>query len=440
GKGDLAAGIGAVFGVIGVVARTIMWMARNIVPATFSYEIRQGLANLYRPRNQTAVLLLSLGLGTFLILTLFLIHTALLDKVDALVDENQVNTVVWDIQPDQIDGVRELFHTLELPVERDLPVVPMRISAVKGKTAAELLAEPGRRWAVRWDYSSTYRDQLADSEKVIAGEFVGRVRPGADSVPVSLDQQVAADLGLAVGDELVFDVQGVPVPVTVGSLRRVDWQRRPPNFLVVFPLGVLEEAPQFHVVVSRVESRQASADLQRQLVRRFPNVSVVDLDLVLQTVDSVLDEVSFVVQFMALFSIATGLLVLVAAILSSRFQRIREGVLLRTLGASRAQINKIMAVEYLLLGGLAALTGTILSVAAAWLLARHVFEIALTLRPLPLLAAALAVSGLTVLIGHAQQPRHLPPPAARGAARRYRLARRTLTSHHDQGGGQRLTR
>jgi putative ABC transport system permease protein len=206
-------------------------------------------------------------------------------------------------------------------------------------------------------------------------------------------------LGVGLGDSLIFDVQGVPITVIVGSLREVDWQRVMPNFLVLFPSGILEEAPQFHVLVTRFTESQQLAQLQRQSIDRYPNVSIIDLDLILSTVDTILGKVSFVVRFLALFSIATGLLVLVGIIAGSRYQRVKESVLLRTLGASRSQVRRIMALEYVFLGGFAALTGLVLSLGSSWGLARFVFDVPFEPALLPLLLALPSICLLTVLVG-----------------------------------------
>jgi putative ABC transport system permease protein len=155
----------------------------------------------------------------------------------------------------------------------------------------------------------------------------------------------------------------------------VDWRRVQPNFFIVFPKGSLEDAPGYFAMVTRSGTAERSAALQRQVVEKFPNISVIDLRLILQTVDTLLKKVSFVLQFMALFTAFTGLLVLIGAVLTGRYQRARESVLLRTLGASKRQIGSILLVEYLSLGVGAALTGTVLSLAASWALAHYVFQI-----------------------------------------------------------------
>src|SRR5262249_12513143 len=184
-----------------------------------------------------------------------------------------------------------------------------------------------------------------------------------------------------------------------GSRRGVGWQRVQPIVFGLLPAGVLEPAPQFHVLVTREPSPHLSAAVQRAVVQQFPNVSAIDLTLILQTIDAIVQKVSFAIRFMALFSIAAGAMVLTSAVLTSRAQRIREIVLLRALGASRSQICQILVIEYLFLGALAAVTGLFLAVLASWALAAFVFEVVFVPTGLPLVAALLLVSAVTVLTG-----------------------------------------
>jgi putative ABC transport system permease protein len=162
---------------------------------------------------------------------------------------------------------------------------------------------------------------------------------------------------------------------------------------------VLEQAPQFQVVLTRTPNTAALAAVQQQLVQQFPNVSAIDLGLILTTLNDIVGKISFVIRFMAGFSILTGLLVLSSAVVISRYQRVRESVLLRTLGASRRQILRITLVEYGLLGLLAALAGIGLAVLAAWALAVWVFEVGFGAAVLPLLGLAALVTALTAAIG-----------------------------------------
>ena len=397
---NFAAGTVLVFLLLIGVAKSITVLVRRYFPTSWNYVWRQGLANLYRPNNQTVVLMLALGLGTFLILTLYLLQSTLLNQVALAGSGDKPNLVMFDIQNDQRDAILQAMESHGLTVLQDVPIVTMRLGAVNGKPVEEIAEKPdssASRWALFREYRSTYRDHLIDSEELLEGVLRGRT--GDSPIFVSLEERIASELNISLGDELTFNVQGIPIETTVGSLRRVDWQRLQTNCFVVFPTNVLEQAPQFHVLATQTGSPQVSADLQRGVVRRFPNVSTVDLALVLETVDMVLDKVSFVIRFMALFSIITGMVVLIGAVVASRYQRARESVLLRTLGASRAQIRKIMLVEYLFLGTFAALTGLMLAIASSWALATFLFEAPFVVEALPLLAALFTVVGLTLLVG-----------------------------------------
>ncbi|MCZ6769742.1 MAG: ABC transporter permease [Acidobacteria bacterium] len=397
-----AGAIVLVFLLLTAVAKLITILVRRYCPESWPYVWRQGLANLHRPNNQTIVVMLSLGLGTFLITTLYLVQGTLLQEVSLAGSGEQPNLVLFDIQSDQREEIIQLVSSLDLPVEQSVAIVTMRLASVKGRAVEEIAENRDssvRRWPLFREFRATYRESLIDSEELISGTWQARVEDPSDLVLISLEEDMARDLNVSLGDKLVFDVQGVPIETTLGNTRRVDWRRFQTNFLLVFPAGVLEEAPQFHVLMTRADSPEASAELQRMVVERFPNVSTIDLALVLDTVDTVLSQVSVVIRSMALFSILTGLIVLVGAVVSSRYQRTRESVLLRTLGASRDQITKILAVEYFSLGLLAALTGLTLSIASSWALAFFVFETEFVVELVPLLVALVVVVGLTLLIG-----------------------------------------
>jgi putative ABC transport system permease protein len=349
--------------------------------------------------------MLALGLGTFLIMTLFLVQRTVLEQIQISGGENRPNLVLFDVQSDQLEGVTQIVEQEGLPLIRQVPIVTMRLRSVKGRTIDAIREDSTTRatWAHRREYRSTYRDSLIDSETLLEGEFVSNYEgdpfaPDA-AVPISIEEEIARELRVGIGDTLTFNVQGVPLQATVGSIRQVDWQRIQTNFFVVFPNGVLEDAPQMHVVLSRAETEQASARVQSQVVQRYPNVAAIDLSLVLSTFDALFSRLSYVIRFMALFSILTGLIVLVGAVVVSRYQRIEESVLLKTLGASRGTVMKIMTIEYLFLGVFAALTGLALSLGGSWALSYFVFEGPFVAAPVPLLIALATVTGLTIFVG-----------------------------------------
>ena len=401
-----AAGVGAVFGVLALVARGIVAGVRRFFPTSWSYPWRQGLANLYRPHNQTTVLLLTLGLGVFLITTLVLVERTLLEQIQVAGGEGRPNLVLFDIQNPQVEGVTKAVKDAGAPVLSREPIVTTRLQAVKGRSLEALRRDStvDVTWAYERDYRVTYRDHLSESETLVAGEFVGSVtgnpfQTGA-AVPISMEREMAhEELNVGVGDTLTFDVQGRPVKTYISSLRTVDWQRMGTNYFVVFPEGVLERAPQTHVLLSRASDEDMSAAVQRSVVQQYPNVSAIDLSLILSTFQDLFGRLSYVIRFMALFSVFTGLIVLAGAVVVSRYQRAEESVLLKTLGASRSTVQKIMTVEYLFLGTFAAATGLLLALAAAWSLSYFVFNGPFVGAPWVLLSAFGAAVVVTIGIG-----------------------------------------
>jgi len=384
------------------IAALLMWTVRRFFPDSWSYLWRQGLANLFRPNNQTTILIVAIGLGTAFICTMFSVQSILLNRVMLSAKGDQSNTILFDIQPSQKDSVVALARQQGLPIHGTVPIVNMRLEKVNNITV-EMLEKDStikmHEWIFDREYRVTFRDSLTDSEKITKGKWSGEVDKSNGNVYVSIEERYAKNNSIQIGDTMIFNVQGSVIPTIVGSFRRVDWNRIQTNFLVVFPTGVLEDAPQFHVLLTRIPNKEASAKFQRTMVQQFPNVSIIDLSLVLSIVDNLLEKVGFVIRFMAGFSIFTGLIVLIASLLISKYQRIQESVLLRTLGASRKQIFYITALEYFFLGALAAATGIVLSLGISWLLAKFIFETEFTLQWLALFIVFVAVCLLTVFIG-----------------------------------------
>ena len=426
---DVRVGGGFAGGIAGALAAlwATAWLAtratRTARVAGLRYPVRQGIANLYRPGNQTRVVVLALGFGVFLLATLYLTQHNLLRplRVDA---GTRGNLLLFDVQAEQQAGVRQILDGGGTRVVQQAPIVPMRLYSINGRTVAQLVGpssgdgevEDGEReagsgerqgggrpegWALRREYRSTYRDQVSASEKVIEGKFW---EPGGGGAPggiaeVSIDKTIVEDLAISLGDTLVWDVQGVRIPTRITSIRDVDWQRLEPNFFAVFPTRVLRAAPQTWVLLARAPDEAARSRAQRDVVRRYSNVAVLDLTEVQAALDDVLGRVAAVIQFLAGFSVATGFIVLLGAVLTSRLQRIRESVLLRTLGATRRQIATILFSEYAVLGALASLVGIALAVGGGWALARLLFEVEYSVPVLSLLAIAAAVTALAAGVG-----------------------------------------
>lgn len=397
-----AAGLFIAFAALAGLGQALIAGARRLRLNRFPFVIRQGWASVHRPQNRTVLLIVALGLGTFLLVTLQLTQSVLLKQLVSGQDSERGNAILFDIQPDQTEAVADLLQSLNLPVLDQAPIVTMRLMTIAGRPVEEILSDPAAdapRWALRREFRSTFATQLRESETLVAGTWHERVAPDTDLIPVSVEDGIARELGVGLGDILEWDVQGIPLKTQVASLRQVDWRRVQPNFFVVFPLGPLDDAPAFHVLVTRVDSPESSAALQRAVVQQFPNVSAIDITVVLRTLDDILGRIAFAIRFMAGFTVITGLMVLVATVLSGRFQRLKESILLRVLGASRAQVRNILCVEYTVLGGLAALCGVILALAATAVLCLAVFKVPFTPPLLPPLLALLLVPLLTTLTG-----------------------------------------
>lgn len=390
-----------------VIAWILRWSVRHFFPDSWNYLWRQGFANLYRPNNQTLILLTTIGLGTAFIGVLYFVHSLLLTRVSFTSGKNQPNMVLFDIQTDQVKPLTQLASTHKISILQEIPVVAMRIEQVNGKTPDENRMDSTETDSTRFrrrrgfdgDLRVSYRDTLNGYEKIVAGKWEHFNGQQGDDVRISLDDEYARRAHLKIGDKILFNVQGMRLSTVVGSLRQIDWQRLQTNFRIIFPLGVLEKAPQFHVLTLRVSGQKQSATFQQAVVRVYPNVSIIDLGLVLKVLEDVLDKVGFVIRFMAGFCILTGFIVLLSSVLISKFQRIQEMVLLRTLGASRKQLLSIALLEYFFLGSLAAFTGIFLSLIGTWALAKFSFEMSFSFSWLPVLWIFLSVTLLTMVIG-----------------------------------------
>jgi putative ABC transport system permease protein len=402
------AGIFIAFFILIGIALLMMWFVRRFFPSSLSYVWRQGLANLFRPNNQTVILVVSIGLGTAFICTLLFIQTILLNRVTLSTDKNRPNFVLFDIQTSQKEEIKAIAQQQKIQHTQMVPIINMRLeqwnnrrSNATVKDIAENYQKDSSKaydsYIFKREYRVTFRDTLTASEKIAKGKWYGAVEDG--KVYISIEEQYATRNKIQIGDTLTFNVQGFLVQTIVGSLREVDWSGIQTNFLVLFPKGVLEDAPQFHVMLTNLPTPEAAANFQKTVVQRFPNVSIIDLGLVLSVIDDLFSKVGFVIKFMAGFSIITGLVVLIASVLISKYQRLQESVLLRTLGASRKQIFSIAALEYFFLGAIASITGILLALAGSWALAKYSFKTEFTPQSIHILIIFLSVPIITMIIG-----------------------------------------
>ena len=390
------------FGLLGIfvilwgLGKGLIGMVKKLLPESMRYVWRQGFSNLYRPNNQTIILVVTIGMATTFLATLFFMQDILVQRVSLAEKNNRPNTVLFDIQTNQKQAIRQLTLDYDLPVLQEVPIVTMRLREINGRNKTYANQDSIPKWVYDREYRVTYRDSLIDSEKIVEGEWSKSV---GDSIFISMSNGYAENVGLKIGDEIVFNVQGALVKTYIGSFRKVDWTRVQTNFIVVFPTGLLEKAPQFHVLATRVDGSDLSARYQRAVVRLYPNVSIIDLELILETLEEILGKVTFVIQFMAFFSIGTGIIVLISSIVLSKIQRIKESMLLRTLGASRKQIRAIAFAEYFFLGSIGALAGILLAILACSVLSEFVFEFTYVPNFTQMLMVFTAVSLITLVVG-----------------------------------------
>ncbi|MBI4541816.1 MAG: FtsX-like permease family protein [Gemmatimonadetes bacterium] len=409
---SFAVAIGLSVGILVLAARLAVALARRVtlgerVRARWPFVARQGIANLYRPRNQTRTVVVALGFGVALLATLYLVQANLLRQVtrSTRAAQGRPNLVFIDIQPDQVDGVSGLVRAAHRPLLQSVPIVPMRIAAINGRPAGDLLKDTTARrpeeWSLRREYRSTYRDTGTASERLVKGAWWrgrGAVSPGSP-YPVSLSTDIAEDLRVGIGDAITWTVQGATVETRVVSLREVDWARFEPNFFAVFSTAALERAPHSMVLLTRAAGAADRALLQRAVAERFPNVTSLDVALLQRTVERIMSRVALAIRFMAALSLATGALVLLGAVAAGRLERIREGALLKTLGATRRQLERILVAEYVALGVLAAVVGIGLAVAGGWAFTRFVLDLEFAVPALPLAAVFALTTLLVALVG-----------------------------------------
>ncbi len=394
-------GTALTFGLLAGAALLLMRLLRRFFPSTLNYPSRQAILNLFRPNNQTLVLVTSIGLGAFLVSTLYFTRDLLLSQTSVEQSASNPNLIVLDVQPDQTQDLETLMNKNDAPVLDDIPIVTMRISKLKSRSVNEIEQDTTREirgWVLNHEFRTTYRDHLNASEEIVEGGW----EPSAEAnsvIPISISQNLASDAALTIGDHITFNVQGVLMQTQVASIRAIDWSQLQPNFNILFPAGVLEEAPQFNVVTTAVASEQDSARLQRELVSQFPNLTVIDLRQAFVIIEDILDKVAWIINFMAFFSILTGIIVLIGSVRTSKYQRIKESVLLRTLGAQNKQILKISALEYVFLGLLGSLVGVLLALFSTLALSVFVFQESFVPSWLPFVVFVPGITLLVALIG-----------------------------------------
>ena len=365
------------------------------------FPLRHAVGSLARPGNQTRVILLAVGLGSFFVLGVRALQSNLIEQFTITLAQGGADMFLVDIQQDQIDGVRQFVRSSAGVEPRLIPVLRARVTGVRGQTTnLETVGDVRRRGGLGREFVITYRNHLEPNETLRAGSFWTGQPPlpaDASELHVSIEQNIHERARIQVGDLMRFDILGRTVEARVMGIREVRWEDgRNGGFMFVFRPGPLDRAPHTYIgTLIAPEDAAARATFQRDLVARFPNVSAIDVREILATIQGVIDNVTLAISVVGGVALASGVLILIGAVAMTKFQRVYEAAILRTLGASTRLLATMLALEYSALGLLAGCIGAAGALALSWGICKYVFEI--PWRPAPgLLTAGAAIT--TVLV------------------------------------------
>jgi putative ABC transport system permease protein len=390
---SIEVGVGVCLGFIGLtlVLQGLGWLLTRITrPLARStwFPMRQAVLHLSRPGNQTRVILLTVGLGTFFIMGVRGLQVNLLNQFALQIGDSTPDLFLVDIQQDQVAGMTS-FLADRLPTGGQATLIPVLRARVTGRgVRLEDVEDLQGRGMLSREYTITYRGGLEANETLVAGRFPNPA-PRADSrtgtgggpevLPeVSIEEGIVERFGIGVGDVMRFDVLGRPIHARVSGIRRVEWRDgRSGGFMFVFGAGTFEDAPHWYIapVRANLPDPVQRARLTHDLVVKFPNVSVIDLREVLETVRKVFGVVTVAIDVVGSLVILTGGLILVGAVAVTKFQRVYEAAIFKTLGASSRAIAAMLMVEYGLLGTLAGAVGSFGALGLGWGISRFALDI-----------------------------------------------------------------
>lgn len=328
-------------------------------------RLRLAIANLHRPGAPTTSVVMSLGLGITVLVAIMMTERNLGGQIEALVAEQAPAFYFVDIQPDQVDGFESLVTTFPgAELGRRVPMLRGRITAMAGTPSAALSPPPNYAWITRGDRGLTWaRLPPERGSKVVAGEWWPADYDGPPLI--SFDAEAAEAFGVGIGDTMSFNILGRPIEARIANLRRIDWATLGMNFVVVFSPGALERAPQISIATVHVGAAREDA-MEAAVTEQFPNVSAIRVREVLAEVNGILSSINLAMKAIAGIAIVAGILVLSGAIAAGRRQRIYDAVVLKTLGATRADVLSAYLLEFLLLGLVTAVIAAAVGSMAAW--------------------------------------------------------------------------
>ncbi|PYR51607.1 MAG: hypothetical protein DMF95_08245 [Acidobacteria bacterium] len=343
-----------------------------------SFPLRHAVLHLSRPGNQTRVILLAVGLGAFFIVGVRSLQASLLSEFSIQVAADAPDMFLLDIQRGQADGMRAFLGGRPHGAGEFqlIPVLRARVVGVSGReTTLEGVDEVRQKGAsLGREFTITYRDHLEANERVVEGAFWSGPSPDAE---VSIERVIAERSRIHVGDTMRFDILGRSISPRVTSIRDVEWREaRNGGFVFVFRPGALDQAPQTSVAPLKGPASPAErARFQHDLVERFPNVSVIDFHEVLETIRDVMSKVTLAITVVGGLVLLSGVLILIGAVAMTKFQRVYEAAVFKTLGANTRTISRMLLFEYGVLGSLAGLIGSLGAIVLTWGVSRYALEI-----------------------------------------------------------------
>lgn len=361
--------------------------------------LRQGINSLYRPGNQTRIVLLGVGLGVFFILSVRLLQANLLGEFNLNLDASRADLYLIDIQKDQRDGAAEIIRRATGSDPVMIPTLRARIIRLNERTVIpDQIPQGENRGLLGREYVITYRSTVDPAERVIAGKFWDDTP--SDVPEISIEEVISQELKVNIGDYITFDVLGTPITAVISNIRRVDWRNARTGFLIVFRPGPLDEAPQmFLSAINGPPPGPARAGMQRALVEKYPNISVIDVFDILEVARTIIDNVSLAVTFVGGFVFLSGLLILIGSIAMTKYHRLYESAILKTLGAKRKLIIYTIFVEYGVLGLLAGLIGSAAAIGLSWAISEYGLEIPWRFAPQINLAGVALTLLLVIVVG-----------------------------------------
>jgi putative ABC transport system permease protein len=336
---------------------------------------RHALNNLSRQGAGVAVQVVALSLGGMALLVLTLVRADLLESWQGKLPIDAPNRFVVNIQPEQLADLREFFTDKKIPVPQWLPMVKGRLLAINDKAVSgETYAEPRARSLVEREFNLSYADKMPEWNELVQGRWWSKGdSESANFAQLSVEEGIAKTLGMHLGDRLTYDVAGSRFTATITSLRKVQWDSMKVNFFVIAPPRLLQDAPVSYLSSFYLPPAQAATG--DALTLKFPNLLLIDTVEVIAQVRKIIDQVSQTISVVFLFTLASGLAVLYAALLSTQDERLHEAAILRTLGADNAWLRRLHLTEFAVIGLLSGLFSAASAVLLGWGLGRFVLEI-----------------------------------------------------------------